>query len=345
MEAALKDANTEKDELAKALAATKKELADEQTKKSTQYLALAKQVDDMQGEIDEMKKKDEFVKDDYKRNTEKREKKLRELKNQVDRLKGELNPSSAIDLDQPKGKIVQLDRRGETAYVNLGSADGVRQGLTFSVFGASGAGKAQGERKGALEIVQAIAPHMAVAHVIDVTDPGRNPVIVNDLIFNPAWSPGLKQHIAIAGFIDLTGEGHDNLVEFMRNLEKMGITVDAYLDLKDLQVKGPGMDLHTSFFVLGDQPVPSEQQISREQSARQRDIITKITQMQTEATSNGIPIVPLRRFLGIVGYPLPKNINRPGAVFEGMPPSKSIEKKGTDSDDKDKPDQAPDKDK
>jgi hypothetical protein len=301
----------------------------------------------MQAEIDEMKKKDEYTKDDYKRNTEKREKKLREQKNQIDRLKTEVNPSNAVDLDQPKGKIVQLNRRGDTAYVNLGSADGVRQGLTFSIFGASPSGKAQGDRKGALEIVSAIAPHMAVAHVTDVTDPGRNPVIVNDLIFNPAWSPGLKQHIAIAGFIDLTGEGRDDLVEFMRNLEKMGITVDQYLDLKDLQVKGPGMDLHTSFFVLGEQPVISELQATRsDQSNRQKDIIAAIGKMQAEATSNGIPIVPLRRFLGIVGYPLPKNISRPGASFEGMPPSgKSMEKKGTDSEDKDKPDQPPDKDK
>ena len=38
----------------------------------------------------------------------------------------------------------------------------------------------------------------------------KDPIIVNDALFNVAWSPSLKQHISVAGLIDLTGDGSDN---------------------------------------------------------------------------------------------------------------------------------------
>ena len=48
----------------------------------------------------------------------------------------------------------------------------------------------------------------------------------------------LQFRAPLAGLFDLTGEGRDNIEEFMRTLRKEGTVIDAYLDLKDLTVKG-----------------------------------------------------------------------------------------------------------
>jgi hypothetical protein len=340
LEAKLRDSEAEKDETLKALQTAKKELADTIKDKSAELLKVLKQVDDLQQQNEELQKRAEEVKDLTKRDTEKSQRKIRELTIQRDRLKSLESPESNVDLAQPKGKVVNVDRRGSTVYISVGSDEGVRPPLTFSIYSADGNGKAVGDRKGALEVVSAVAPHISMARVTDVTDPGRKPIVAGDLIFNPAWSPGLKQHVALAGAIDLTGEGKDDTVQFMRDLDRMGLTVDSYLDLKDLQVKGRGMGPQTSFLVLGDQPEFSEQQSIREQGGRRNEILKKIGEMQAEATSNGIPIVPLRRFLGIIGYPLPKGTAKPGSFYDSLPPGKAPA-----ADSGDKKDDSTDKDK
>src|SRR5581483_8147324 len=107
-------------------------------------------------------------------------------------------------------------------YLDIGSRDNVKPQLTFSVYPA-GATQPKGMRKASLEVVNVLSGHLCVARITEVTDRTHDPVIVNDTIFNPAWSSSLRQHVAVAGLIDLTGDGTDNTEEFMRNLERQGI--------------------------------------------------------------------------------------------------------------------------
>lgn len=308
LEDQLKNSEAEKEEVTKDLQKTKTQLAEAIKERSAGFTNLQKQVEDTQAENEDLKKKADVTADESKRVTERNQKKIRELTTQNERLRAETHPASPLDLDQPKGNVVNLNSDGSTAYISVGSSDGVRQGLTFSVYSARAGGKPSGERKAAVEVIAPVNAHLSMARVTSVRDPGGDPVVPGDLLFNPAWSPGLKQHVAVAGLIDLTGQGRDDIVEFMRNLERLGITVDAYLDLKDNQIKGPGMNKDTSFLVLGAQPEFKDEVgvLKGEMFNRQKEIAEKIGQMQGEATSYGIPVVPLRRFLGVVGYPLPK---------------------------------------
>lgn len=338
LEDQLKSSEAEKEELAKGHADAKKQHAEEVQNKHAALVKAQKMVEDLQAEIEDLKKKEDVAKDESKRATEKSQRKIRELTTQNERLRAETQPASPLDLDKSKGAVVSLNRDGSTAYISVGSADGVRQGLTFSVYSARAGGKPTGERKAAVEVIAPIQAHMAMARVTSVTNPGGDPVVPGDLLFNAAWSPGMKQHVAIAGLIDLTGQGRDDLAEFMRNLERMGITVDAYLDLKDNQIKGPGINKDTSFLVRGAQPEFREEVgvLKGEQFNRQKEVAEKVGQMQAEATAFGIPVIPLRRFLGVVGYPLPKaDLNRANP-FQYLPPSKSPAKP-TEDDKKDEP--------
>src|SRR5207245_9922475 len=98
-----------------------------------------------------------------------------------------------------------------------------------------------------------IGTELALARITDTTDQVNNPTQPKDVLVNPAWSPTMQQHVAVAGLIDFTGDGRDQMDEFMKTLTRQNIVVDAYLDLKDATLKGK-MDLKTDYLIMGDQP-------------------------------------------------------------------------------------------
>src|SRR5439155_12715720 len=121
--------------------------------------------------------------------------------------------------------------------------DYVRPEITFSVLpaGSTGRSAAARDRKGAVEIVTVLEPHLSSAQVIEATNAIRDPLMRGDLLFNPAWNPTQHEHMPIAGIVDLNGDGIDDTQDLIRELRKQGVEVDAYLDLKERAIKGPGI--------------------------------------------------------------------------------------------------------
>src|SRR5206468_2485523 len=149
-------------------------------------------------------------------------------------------------------------------------------------------GKPEKEGKATVEVLAVVGLHQAQVRVTSVRDPNRDPVLRGDLLFNPAWDPKGKVHVALAGQIDLSGEGRDELAEFARTLEKGGVVVDAYLDLREAAVKGPGIGRETDYLILGSEPSGKELSALR-------------TRMQDEAAKNGVTVISLRKFLLLSG--------------------------------------------
>ena len=234
----------------------------------------SKSFDDANNQISQLRLENGKIKEDDIKKIQDLEKRVAELTKEDTALKRsiqDLKPHalSKIDLltyEKPRGKIVSISRSGSFAYVDLGSADHVNPQLTFSVFGVGPDGKPIGfsvtgdndqvtsQPKADLEILNVVEAHLSTAKITHVYDAGANPVGVGDVIFNPAWNPTVRQHVAIAGLIDLTGDGRDSTLEFVRNLEKQNIIVDSYLDLRDMTVKGKGIGLQTNYLVLGELP-------------------------------------------------------------------------------------------
>lgn len=257
-----------------------------------------------------------------------------------------LQKQDMLSLESPRGKVVYLDGRGEYAYINLGSSDNVRPQLTFSVFSPSRAsGKAQEKsRKARLEVVNIEGAHVSRARITDITDPNRDPVVTGDLIYNPAWSPTLKRHIAIAGLIDLTGDGTDNTEEFVRNLLKQYIAIDAVLDLKTMELRGR-MGFNTTYLVLGDMPPYEAGNILKDtdpRTLRNREVAEKLSAIQKQAIDLGIQIIPAQRFMALIGYKVPKVVAPPDYLIRGARP---VPKPAEDAEAPKKPDaEAPKKD-
>jgi hypothetical protein len=216
-------------------------------------------------------------------------------------------------------KIIRVSDTGLNPYINLGMADNVRPGLTFSVHGVALDGKPQPVAKATIEVVSPIEAHLSRARVTAVRDGDDDPIQEGDILYNPSWDPQLKKHIALTGVIDLNGDGRDDTAEFVRALQKQNILVDSYLDTSTLKTKGAGMTLRTDYLVIGE----GRGALRQSRNAAFLDSLDKaITAARKEATKNGVPLVSLYRYLEMIGYRLPKSVDKqPGSTGRGNRPA------------------------
>jgi hypothetical protein len=310
---ALEDASKKIDELSKLNTQLKLDLQNQDVDKSHEISKQREKIDSINKVREELRSRIGPIME--KLEAEKNQHpEMRELGELYDLLAKQFEGAQSLANDTPKGEITQVQRtNGATSgmvYVNLGSADYVRPGLTFSVLPAGSTGKAAAarERKGAVEIVSVMGDHLSSAKAVEVVNPIRDPLMKGDLLFNPAWSPSQRQHVALAGIIDINGDGQDDTQDLIRALTKQGVVVDAYLDLRDRTVKGPGMTEKTTYLILGEPPalgagIPLE---GNKLSEATNDLLTKIDQMKDKARELGVERVPYRKFLSLIGYRLPK---------------------------------------
>jgi len=285
---------------------------------SAKLLGAADQIAKLSQENEKQKKDTEQLEINYKKQLQ-TERESNDAKAKLIRKQQEQLDTKRDDIlvtDTPKGKIDRVDNRTGMAYINLGSADFVRPQLTFSIAAPGALGKAgKKDRKGALEVVKVIGDHSSQARVIDTTNAIQDPILEGDLLYNPAWDAGRRSRVAIAGLIDLTGSGLDQTQDFIRTLEKQGILVDQYLDLRDIQLKGPGMTEVTDYLVLGEIPQAGDPTAGLNAVGTREDKKVKmreiISQMQEEAKKKGVPIIQYRRFVQSMGLPMPRSYATP----------------------------------
>ncbi len=221
-------------------------------------------------------------------------------------------------------KIMQLDRTGDTAYINLGSADKVKPQLTFSIHGLDAAGKPMERSKADAEVVSVRGEHLSQVRITyydknqaDVRegkiearhDRVKNPVLTNDILANASWSPLSPKHIAIAGSVDLTGDGRDNTEEFIRNLSRQNIIVDGILPLKEPtdetnQDAAKKVTVQTDFLVVGDVPLLVRRDSRKLEQVRK--IEAGIKAMEEQAKLSGVRILSVGKYLDLIGYPFPR---------------------------------------
>jgi flagellar hook-basal body complex protein FliE len=276
------------------------------TKSDEQLAQFRSKYDSESQKLESVRKQAEEAEKALKETVASREREIVNLKNLVKRKDDEIAEFHAKNPDRPANmrtdwKIVGMDRRGENPYINLGSADRVKPQLTFTIHGVGLDGQPNPQSKGTLEVSHVIGPHLSQARITSVKDPSRNPIVTNDVIYNPSWNPNIKKHVAIAGIIDLTGDGRDSLQEFIRTLERQNIVVDAYLDPKDGTMKGK-ITYETDYLILGGTTSrPDSPQIGESD----KRIAEGRKQMEEEAKKYGVPVKSLLNYLEMIGYTLP----------------------------------------
>ena len=236
--------------------------------------------------------------------------------------------------DKAKAKVVKRD--GDYVQLDLGRSANLRERVTFSVLprDATWTGevdflkrldKARDRNrnatpeqvgiatkdmrvKGAIEVIEILGPSLARAKITYETDGIRDRIKEGDELHNPIWNPGVQDHIAFAGLVDLDGDGQDDNEDFMRILARNGVVIDEYLDLRERAVKGPGMSASTKYLVVGPSPDVSLSSAIGTNNPRTAAITAaqvKMADMMTKARERGIQIISDKKFLVLIGVKLP----------------------------------------
>lgn len=213
---------------------------------------------------------------------------LAALEKQNDRLGTQVNQFRTESFDRPDGRITFVNQALRTVYIDLGRADALRPQATFSVYDVDANNLARVEKKGSIEVTRILSDHLAEGRILD--DMTNDPIIAGDLIHSPIFENGVPVRYALAGILDVDGDGESDR-QLLRNLIAVnGGVVDAEVD--EQGERTGEISIETRYLVLGDE-------ITEQSSGSLRDAMTKILE---EAETAGVTTISLGRFLNQIGY-------------------------------------------
>ncbi|MEM9586145.1 MAG: hypothetical protein AAGA03_02595 [Planctomycetota bacterium] len=160
---------------------------------------------------------------------------ISEQRKEIDRLRNE-------GFETTQGMISYVAPGQNMVTLNLGSADDLRRGVRFGVVDNSATRIKDAKVKATIEVVRVLDAHIAEARVTARPEI-RDPIISGDKIYSPFWSPGRSVKIALAGLIDLDGDGiQDNAA------------VEGMIQAAGAVVHRGELDSSVRFLVTGDAP-------------------------------------------------------------------------------------------
>ncbi len=152
------------------------------------------------------------------------------------------------------GEITWVNQRNSTVWLNLGRADALMRQVTFSVYPADLTNLTIKGKKASIEVTQILGDHLAEARVLE--DDIADPITPGDKIYTPLWSPGAKRHFALAGLMDVDGDGKSDLQTVMNLIAINGGVVDCYVadSGKDKNKQVGRITVNTNCLILGERP-------------------------------------------------------------------------------------------
>lgn len=301
-----------KTKIGKSLADQKGEITKDYTEYKNQLLSFTKEKAELKSKLDTEKVERAKEKEELEEKIAAIEKKLKikdlDAKMLSDQLALTKSQGNEVAKNiRPDYRIVSIDRFGSQPYINIGFSDRVKPQDTFSVHGIGPDGKPKPEVKGTLEVINVVGDHLAQCRVLVVKDSGREPLLKGDVVFNPTWNPNMRKRIAVVGVIDLTGDGKDQIFEFIRYMERQGVAIDAFMDPTSFEVRNtPGISPKTDFLIEGDGLDAAS--TPRGLTPDKVNALGKaVKDMRTSARENGVVAMDLRKYLELSGFRVPKN--------------------------------------
>ncbi|WP_254512750.1 hypothetical protein [Anatilimnocola floriformis] len=200
----------------------------------------------------------------------------------------DFNNSTVNRFESPDGRVTLVNQAQRLVWINLGQKDGLQRQTTFSVFNHDENGVAQAEPKARLEVVRIVGDHLAECRILE--DKPANPILQNDVIFTPAWSPGVEVHFALVGFMDINKDSVSDR-EMIRNVIKMsGGIIDA--ELQDDGTRTGSINVNTRYLVLGEKP--------NERSGTR--VLAEYNFMLGEVNKYGTETINVQKLMSMMGY-------------------------------------------
>jgi hypothetical protein len=234
---------------------------------------------------------------------------IRAKRQAIIELRKRLREQEDLSFSTPDGLVTTVDHNQNRCYIDLGSDDGLRTGVTFSVYKQdnSGVGRTNTtDIKGKIEIVSILGPHRAAARIVD-QKPGQ-PIGEGDLIYSPIFQTGQALEIAVVGKISTDGLDRD---QFRRLVSAAGARIVSEVDDMGDFGDGKGNNIsredavgritsRTRYIVIANQGDEDTQ--DAELQKLYKKIKDNSRDLREEALNQGIHEVGLSTFLEHIGY-------------------------------------------
>jgi len=209
----------------------------------------------------------------------------------VETQRQELTRLRSDRFENVQGEIDYVVPPGRMVHINLGSADSLVVGVQFGVVDVNELNVEEAELKAQIQVVKILGNHSAQARVLG--NPSfTNPLVRGDKLYSPFWAPGRKVRIALAGDIDITGDGRSNTAELKTMIEQAGAEVAAMISPTGV-VEGK-LDSSVRFLVIGEQPDSSA---GPDADANRSRAMAEIGRLKAQATELGITTIPAWKLL------------------------------------------------
>jgi len=268
-----------------------------------------------QDQVDELRATLEKVRESASQQLAKeREQRQRIAKERDDALKRVESLSATLASFKPRadrmaglrvadGYVVRVVTGEGIVYINLGANDGVRRGMTFSVYSRLTGVTPDGKGKATLEVVEAF--DITSECKVTSSTPGQ-PILENDLVANPIFDRQRELNFLVAGDFDLDFDGKID--------DPGGRQVCALIRSFGGKVVDQ-LDTRTDFVVVGAPPelvavtpetdTPETRELAAQQQAARKafDAILK------DAKALSLPILTRTQFLHFIGVAVPPKVS------------------------------------
>lgn len=226
---------------------------------------------------------------------------LLEKSNQFLRI--QLNALEDQSFDKPDGKIVRVDNTTHKVWINLGTADKLRQQVTFSVYTQNhrGVGRGSEDIKAKIEVSKLSDSHLAECRIVQ--EDFDRPIQEGDPIYSPLFSPGATEYFSFVGILDLDEDGKSDRDIVRDIISNAGAAVELEIDDQGNRTpEGRKLSVKSKFLVIGDIPDPTEFAGFDERQQEIQKIIDEHGALLKESLQQGIKVVTFRDFLNYIGY-------------------------------------------
>jgi hypothetical protein len=233
------------------------------------------------------------IKEEAKKEQDRLVKEVVKLQEKIRVLTDELAKYRKTDFIVGYGAISLVNQRNRTVWINLGRADELRSGVSFSVKAANQGTESGEATKGRIEVTEILGPHLAEARILE--DSLVHPLVPGDQIYTSLWHPGIHEHYAIGGFIDLDNDGNDDRDIIRDLITQAGGIIDAEADGEK---RVGAMTVNTRFVIVGTPPREKGQSI--------------YSDLLSEADKLKIDRISVEKFLDRAGWKDPQQVMRYG---------------------------------
>lgn len=288
-----------------------KDLADNQKSKEEEVAAKDQQIAALQKENEEI-----LIELDQLRETDAKKIKDLETKNNtyislIDTLRSRLEKAQKVSFEVPDGVVRSVDNSTGVVWINLGQADRLPKGLTFSVYRKAhqGIGRGAEDIIGAIQVTRILGPHLAEARIVG--DDIYQPISPKDPIYTPLWGVGRPESFAISGIIDLDGDGKSDMDQLRQIIGNANARIDNEVT-EDGERLGNGLTVHTKFLVIGESP-DIENAKTDEQRDKMQETLAKMKEIREEARLKAVRDIGINDFLSYIGYKPQRRLFVPGS--------------------------------